>query len=258
MGFEHDIAAMPKMYDYSRSFFARYYRPENTVLFVAGDVTPDRFLPLVEKYYGGWKRGYVAPQIPTEPEQRAERRVDVQFDGQTLPIVAVAYKLPAFAPADRLRAAADLLTDLSFGETSETYRRLVLEEQVVEHIDAFAPDHRDPNLLTIDARVKDPAKVDYVLGVIDETVAAAIASPPDPARLAALKQRLKYGFLMGLQTPESVAARLAQYIALTGDLSGVRTLYATYAAVTPEDVQRAAQTYLVAAHRTVGLLRTRQ
>ncbi len=71
----------------------------------------------------------------------------MQFDGQTLPIVAVAYKLPAFAPADRTRVAAELLADLSFGETSETYRRLVLEEQVVEHIDAYAPDHRDPNLL---------------------------------------------------------------------------------------------------------------
>jgi zinc protease len=258
MGFERDIAAMPKMYDYSRSFFARYYRPENTVLFVSGDVTPDRVLPLVEKYYGGWKRGYVVPEIPVESEQRAERRVDVKFDGQTLPVVEVAYKLPAFAPADRTRVAADLLTDLSFGETSETYRRLVLEEQVVEDIGAYAHDRRDPYLLTIDARVKDPAKVDYVLGVIDSTVAAAIASPPDPARLAALKQRLKYGFLMGLQTPESVASRLAQYIALTGDLDGVRALYATYAAVTPEDVQRAAQTYLVAAHRTVGVLRSRQ
>jgi zinc protease len=258
MGFERDIAAMPKMYEYSRTFFARYYRPENTVLFVAGDVTPERVLPLVEQYYGGWKRGYVAPQIPVEPEQRAERRVDVQFDGQTLPVVAVAYKLPAFAPADRTRVAAELLAELSFGETSDVYRRLVLEEQVVEHIDADAPDHRDPYLLTISARVKDPSKIDYVLGAIDATVAAALAAPPDAARLAALKQRLKYGFVMGLQTPEAVAGRLAQFIALTGDLDGVRTLYATYAAVTPEDVQRSAQTYFVAAHRTVGVLRARQ
>jgi len=97
-----------------------------------------------------------------------------------------------------------------------------------------------------------------VLAAINATVAASLATPPDAARLAALKQRLKYGFLMGLQTPESVAARLAQYIALTGDLDGVRTLYATYAVVTPEDVQRAAQTYFVAAHRTVGVLRSRQ
>ncbi|HVS24388.1 MAG TPA: pitrilysin family protein [Gammaproteobacteria bacterium] len=258
MGFERDIAAMPKMYDYSRSFFARYYRPENTVLFVVGDVDPERVLPLVERYYGGWKRGYVAPQIPVEPEQRGERHVDVRFDGQTLPIVDIAYKLPAFAPADRTRVAADLLAELSFGETSETHKRLVLDEQVVEYVDAGADDSRDPKLFEIQARVKDPAKIDYVLGVLDATIAAARESPPDAARLAALKQRLKYGFVMGLSTPDSVANRLAYYIALSGDLEGVRTLYATYADLTPEDVQRAAQSYFAAARRTVGVLRARE
>jgi zinc protease len=257
MGFERDIAAMPKMYEYSRSFFARYYRPENVVLFVVGDVEPERVLPLVERYYGAWKSGYVAPQVPVEPEQRAERHVDVTFDGQTLPIVVLAYKLPAFAPADRTRVAAELLADLAFGETSETYRRLVLDEQVVEFVDANADESRDPKLFEIAARVKDPAKVDYVRGVLDATIAAVRESPPDAARLAALKQRLKYGFIMGLQTPDAVANRLAHFIALSGDLDGVRALYATYAELTPDDVERAAQSYFVAAHRTVGVLRAR-
>ena len=257
MGFERDVAAMPKMYDYSRSFFARYYRPENTVLFVVGDVEPERVLQLAERYYGGWKSGYVAPQIPVEPEQRAERHVDVKFDGQTLAIVEIAYKLPAFAPADRTRVAAELLAELAFGETSETHRRLVLDEQAVEFVEAGADDSRDPKLFEIAARVKDPTKIDYVLGVLDATIAAARESPPDAARLAALKRRLRYGFVMGLQTPDAVANRLAHFIALSGDLDGVRTLYATYAEVTPEDVQRAAQSYFVAAHRTVGVLRGR-
>ena len=167
MGYERDIAIMPTLFDYSREFFSRYYRPENAVLFIAGDVTPAAVFALVEKYYGGWQRGYVPPQIPTEPEQTAERRVDVRYDGQTLPILIIAYKLPVYDAADRTRVAADLFADLAFGETSEAYRRLVLDEQVVEDIDAGAAYHRDPGLLEIYARVKDPAKVDYVLGVID-------------------------------------------------------------------------------------------
>src|SRR5262249_33753421 len=152
-------------------------------------------MPLVERYYGNWKRGYVAPQIPVEPEQKAERRVSVAYDGQSLPIIFIGYKLPGFAPKDRTRVSAELLTELAFGETSEAHRRLVLDEQVVEFIEADSNDHRDPNLLYIIARVKDPAKVDYVLGVIDETVAAARAAPPDAQKLAALQRRLKYGFL---------------------------------------------------------------
>jgi zinc protease len=258
IGYERDIAAMPSMYGYSREFFARYYRPENTVLFFAGAVEPERVFALVERHYGGWQRGYVAPQIPTEPEQTAERRVNVAYDGQTLPIVQLAYKVPAFDPADRTRVAADLLAELAFGETSEAYRRLVLDEQVVEFLDAGADASRDPGLLDITTRVKDPAKVSYVLDAIDATVAEYRDAPPAPERLAALQQRLKYGFLMGLSTPDAVASRLAHFIALSGSLDSVDALYATYAAITPADVQSAAQSYLRAQRRTVGVLRARQ
>jgi zinc protease len=258
LGYESDIAIMPTLYDYSREFFGRYYRPENTVLFIAGDVTPPAVFALIEKYYGGWQRGYVSPQIPAEPEQTAERRVDVAYDGQTLPIVMIAYKLPLYDAADRTRVAADLFADLAFGETSEAYRRLVLDEQVVEDLDAGASYNRDPGLLEIYAHVKDPAKVDYVLGVIDETIASFRAEPPDAGRLADLQRRLRYGFLMGLQTPDAVAERVAQFVALSGDLTGLDLLHATYAAITPPDVQAAAERYLRTERRTVGVLRPRR
>ncbi|HWN39301.1 MAG TPA: pitrilysin family protein, partial [Gammaproteobacteria bacterium] len=255
LGYERDIAIMPTLFDYSREFFSRYYRPENTVLFIAGDVEPNAVFTLVEKYYGGWQRGYVPPQIPTEPEQTEERHVDVTYDGQTLPILMVAYKLPAYDAADRTRVAADLFADLAFGETSEAYRRLVLDEQVVEDIDAGASYNRDPGLLEISAHVKDPEKVEYVLGVIDETIDTFRAEPPDAARLADLQKRLRYGFLMGLQTPDDVASHVAQFIALSGDLEGLDQLYATFAAITPDDVQLAAERYLAPERRTVGVLR---
>ena len=258
MGYERDIAAMPQLYEYSRQFFARYYRPENTVLFVAGAVEPERVLALVEKYYAGWQRGYVAPDIPQEPEQRAERRIEVSYDGQTLPVVWAAYKLPAFDPADSVRVAADLLVELAYGETSKAYRQLVLDEQSVEFLDASAGHNRDPGLLDVYARVKDTAKIDEVLEVIDETAAQYRNSAPEPERLTALKQRLRYSFLMGLQTPERTAAMLARYVAIGGDLYSVQRLYAAYAAVTPADVHAAAKRYLRPEQRTVAVLQGRQ
>jgi zinc protease len=257
LGLESDIAAMPTLYDYSRTFFGRYYRPENTVLLIAGDVTPERVLPLVEKYYGAWQRGYVAPQIPVEPEQTAQRRIEVSFDGQTLPLLQVSYKLPVYDPADRTRVAADLFADLAFGETSDAYGQLVLDEQVVEDLYAAASYNRDPGLLDISAHIKDPSKIDYVLGVIDATIARFRAAPPDAAKLADLQRRLRYGFLMGLQTPDAVASRVTPFIALGGDLTGLDRLYATYAAIAPADVHAAAQLYLRAERRTVGVLRSR-
>ena len=258
LGYENDIAAMPKLYEYSKQFFRRYYRPDNAVVLVVGDVTPANIFTLVEKHYAGWRPGYEAPQIPVEPEQTAERRFDMTFDGQTLPLLWVSYKLPVYDAADRVRVAADLFADLAFGETSEAYRRLVLDEQVVEDLDASASYNRDPGLLDITARIKDPAKVDYVLGVIDATIKQFRDAPPDAKRLADLQKRLRYGFLMGLQTPDAVASRVAYFVARNGNLSGLDRTYATYAAVTPEDVHAAAEQYLRVERRTVGVLRPRQ
>ena len=258
LGFEEDIAAMPTLYDYSREFLRRYYRPDNVVLFVAGDVQPATVLELAQKYYGGWQPGYVAPPIPTEPEQNEERRVDVDYDGQTLPILWVAYKFGAVDPHDRIRVAADLLSDLAFGETSDAYRRLVLDEQVVEFLESDSNANRDPGLFDIYTRIKDPAKVDYVLETLDATIAQYRANPPDPERLKALQSRLKYGFVMSLETPDAVANGLARFIAIRGGLDDLTALYDAYAAVTPQDVQAAAERYFVTERRTVGVLRPKQ
>jgi zinc protease len=256
MGFAADIQRMPEMYDYSRSFFQRYYRPENIVLLVVGDVQPPAVMALARRYYAGWKPGYVAPQIPAEPPQTAERRVDVPYTaGKTLPLVMVAYKNDRFDPKSRDFIASMVLADLAFGETSELHKKLVLDEQVVEFIEAESSMNRDPSLFDIIARVKDPTKVDYVLGEIDRTVGEFQTTPPDAKRVADVKSRTKYGFLMNLETPSAVAGALARPIALTGGIEAVDQMFATLDAVTPKDVQTAARTYLGRERRTVAVLR---
>src|SRR4051794_23861658 len=64
MGFLHDIQDMPNQYEYSLKFFDRYYRPEYTTILVVGDVKAKAVRPLVDKYWGAWKRGSYYPDIP--------------------------------------------------------------------------------------------------------------------------------------------------------------------------------------------------
>ncbi len=255
IGFEEDIQRMPELFAYSQTFFQRHYRPENTILLIVGDLEPTRTLELVKRYYGGWQPGYLPPQIPSEPVQTAERRVDVAYPGRSLPMLWLAYKTDAFAAQDRTLLAAQLLTDLAFGPTSPLYQKLVLEQQVVERITADVSFNRDPSLINIIAWVKDPAKIDEVRSEIERTLTAAQQDLPDPKRLAALKSRLRYNFLMNLATPSDVAGALIQMLALTGRLESIDELYATYEGVTSEDLRRAAQRYFDPARRTVGILR---
>ena len=255
IGFEADVAAMPTMYEYSRSFFSRFYRPENVVVLIAGDFDEKATVALIEQHYGGWKRGYVAPQVPAEPAQTAARRVDVSYEGRTLPILTIAWKGERFDPANRDVAAALLLEDLLFGETSEAYRELVLEQRLVQRLRADFSSGRDPGLWTVMATIGQEKDIDAVHAAIDATVARFRQQPPGELELESLKKRVRYQFLMGLDTPDNVAGSLARYVALTGGIEAVDQLFAALAAVTPADVQRTAAAYLTEARRTVAVLK---
>src|SRR6185295_15603570 len=134
IGFEADIQRMPQQYEYSKGFFQRFYRPENVVVVVAGDIDPKQTLARIEKEYAPWKKGYAAPAVPVEPTQTAQRRIDVEFEGQTLPILSIHWKGAALKPDDKSMMAATLFGELAFGETSPIYKQLVLDEQKVEEL----------------------------------------------------------------------------------------------------------------------------
>jgi zinc protease len=258
MGYEQDIAVMPTLYEFSRGFFERYYRPDNTVLLVVGDVDPAAVETLAARHYGDWQPGYVRPKIPAEPDQVAEKRIETAYPGQTLPLLWLAWKIGRAEPGDRQRAAADLLVELTFGETSDVYRRLVLQDQSVEFLAAYTNSNRDPSLLDVYARVRDNDQVDAVQQALDEAAARACEALVDAGRLENLKQRQRYGFLLGLETPDSVAEAFARPIAIDGDLNGIEALHATYATLTPDDLREAARAIFKADRRTVGLLRAAQ
>lgn len=255
MGFERDIKLMPGQFDYSREFFRRFYRPENCVIVVAGDMDPAQAAGLVRKYYGRWERGYTAPQVQPEPPQTAERTTEVAYPGRSLPILAIAYKGEAFDPGNRDYVAALLLEDLAFGETSALRKKLQLEEQKVQFLSANVPMNRDPPLFTIMSMVKRPEDVDYVRDEIYRTLGEFKRVPVNATQLRDLKRRNKYAFLMSLDTPDKVAGGLARYVALTGDIRAVDQLYTALDAVTAEDIMRAAKKYFVPERRTVVVLK---
>jgi zinc protease len=255
IGFERDIKAMPEAYDYSLGFFKRFYRPENVVLLIVGDIKPAAVLTLVKKYYSGWQKGYEPPAVQQEPPQNAERTGTVTYPGKTLPILDMAFKGDAFDPANAGFVAATVLGDLAFGETSDIYKRLYIQEQRVDALGASIPAQRDAPLFEIVARIKKEEDVPLIQAEILKTVASFQSTPVDEQRLADVKKRRRYEFLMNLDTPDRVAGRLAHIVAITGGIDAVDVYYAALAKVTPEDIMNAAKKYFVPERRTVVVLK---
>ncbi|MBK7643338.1 MAG: insulinase family protein [Planctomycetes bacterium] len=257
IGFEADIKAMPERYDYSKTFFQRFYRPENVVLLVVGDIDTAATLAEIEKRYDGWKTGYQAPKVPVEPPQTAQRRLDVPFDGQTLPLLALNFKGCAFEPGNRTAVAARVGAELAFGETSPLYKKLVLDEQRLEFLGTGFDPNRDPGLWTVYAMVKDPKDVPAVEAELWSTIGELQKQPVAETRLDAVRSNMRYSFLSNLGTPDDVCQSLARYVAWTGDITCVDQLFTTLAKLTPDDVRAAASKWLVPANSTVAILHTK-
>ena len=258
MGYERDIAAMPKMMEYSKAFFGRYYRPENALLLIVGDVDPGTTLAMVDKYWAAWKRGYVAPKVPVEPAQTAERKVDIAYEGRALPVLTLAYKAGAFAPRDVRWVSHLVLAEVAFGATSELYKSLVLDKQLVQRVMANPATDRDPSLFAVSAVVNDPAKLDEVKQALEDTIAKAKTTPADARRVAEVAANMRNDFLLKLTTPSAVADELAPLLAIAGSMRAIEDLYTTLGKVTPETVRAAANQLFDARRRTVAILREKK
>jgi zinc protease len=254
MGFLRDVENMPNMYDYSLEFFKRYYRPEYVTIVVVGDIKHDGVLQMVNKYWAGWKHGDYTPEIPREAEQTAPLSTEVAWPTPTLPWVAVSFKGPAYSDTEKDKPALDLIGSLGFSQTSDLYQRLVIKEQKVDTIFADFEDHRDPYLVTVVARVKDPKDIEYTKTEIIKAFDSFKTTLVPADKLSAVKSNVKYGFALSLDNSEAIAANLAPYISLKRTPETLNKVYDLYAAVTPQDIQQMAKKYFVESKRTTVIL----
>jgi zinc protease len=254
MGFLEDIQKMPELYEFSRQFHERYYRPEYTTLIVAGDVEAGAVRQLVEEYWGEWKRGSFVDEVPQEGPLGGPVELQVPWPSPTMPLLQVAYRGPAYADDRKDSAAVDLLSYLYFSETSELYEKLVLKEQSCDVFSGFNADHVDPYLYVVTARVKEASAVERVKASVAATVERMKAEVVEGRKLERVKKHLRYGLAMQMSETEAVASLLARYVAMRRSPETMNRLYEQYDALTPADLLAAAREYFVEANRVSVLL----
>jgi zinc protease len=254
MGFLKDIQDMPNLYDYSRQFFHRYYRPEYTTIIVAGAITPGRVRPLVEKYWGNWQRGSYRAEIPPEPPQKGARTGRIDWPTPTLPWLAIGFHGPAYSDTEKDLAALDLISFLGFSESSELYQKLVIQEQKVDVLEADNSDHVDPNLFTVWARVKKPADIGAVQSDVLATLNGFKEKLVPANRLDEVKRHLRYSFALSMDNSEAIAGMVARYVALRRTPETINRLYELYSRISPEDIRDMARKYFNDNGRTIVTL----
>ncbi|GAB4251277.1 MAG: pitrilysin family protein [Vicingaceae bacterium] len=151
-----------------KSFFYKFYRPNNAVLSIAGDVDFNEMVALTEKWFGDIPKGEIPIRnYPKEPKQKEYRLLKLERD---VPANAI---YMAFHMVDRLNPdyyVFDLISDvLSNGQSSRLYNKLIKEKKYFSEIQAYVTGSFDDGLLVISGKLND--NIDFAtaeLAVWDE------------------------------------------------------------------------------------------
>ncbi|MGE5223018.1 MAG: M16 family metallopeptidase, partial [Omnitrophica WOR_2 bacterium] len=242
--------------------YRAYYVPNNAVLAVAGDFQNTKMERRIRELYEPIAPGSEPPRYHRpEPDQPGERRVTVEGPGETI-YLQMAYRAPAASLQDffAFTALDSLLTGPSslnmFGggisnKTSRLYRSLV-EQDLAVSVHGGLQATIDPFLYTITVMVHPQGDVDKTIAVIDEEVARLQDNPPAPSELERAMKQARALFAYGSESISNqafwmgFAEMFASYDWFSGYLDRLQ-------AVTPQDVQRAAQTHLRPQSRVLGV-----
>lgn len=252
VGWNSDITA--STIEDAHDFYETYYVPSNITFGIAGDVDPKEMKKFAEEYFGNMRgKGKIAPPVTTiEPEQRGERRVVIEGNSQPLMLLGyhtVSGTHPDFEPLMLLGRI------LSSGRTSILYKELIEDKQSVLQIQNVegVPGTRYPglylSLVVPNAGVEMDSLEQSIYAEFDKVKEGEVTQE----QLDRVRTNLRASIIRSLANNTGLATYFVNTHVAQGSWKDVFNQLERYEAVTLEDIERVANTYLTKKNRTVGL-----
>ena len=226
-----------------KNFYKDFYRPDNAILSIAGDINIAQAKELINVYFKDIPRGKGTIQrtFPQEPPMKAESR-DTVYDNVQLPAVVFGYHIPAQGTKD-FYAVQMLGQLLSQGESSRMNKMLVDEQQKAVAAGSFPLQLEDPgaNLTYAIANMGvNPSELEKSMDAVIEDLQKNLISEKEFQKL---QNQVENDFISANDNVEGIAESLANYEMYFGDANLINTELERYRKVTREDLRTAANKY---------------
>jgi zinc protease len=256
IGWRHEVQKLN--YKDALAFYQHFYSPNNAIVVVAGDVTPDEVKADAEATYGKVAdRVESGPRLrPTEPIQDAPRRVTLADPRVEQPSVSRYYLAPSSTTAKAGESEAlEVLANVLSGANGRLYRTLVLDKGIALNAGAFYTDTAlDYGKFGVFASPKPGVKLHELETALDAALEDVIAHGITADEL----DRAKTGLIADAVYAEDNQATLARWYGAglaTGEtVDAIRTWPDHVRGVTAEAVKEAARHWLDARHSVTGYL----
>jgi zinc protease len=257
IGWMHEIQELDR--DTALAFYNRYYAPNNALLVVAGDVSPDKVRQLAQETYGK-----VPPNPerlrtvrPAEPPQVGPRSVTVRHERVREPMVQRAYLVPSSRTAQPREAEAlHVLADiLGGGPTSRLYDQLVRGTgQAVQAGAYYQADRLDDTQLVIYAVPSEEVDLRQLEAAVDEVIAEVKRNGVTQAELERAKNTVIAETIYSQDSQEALAQAVGAAVVIGHSLEAVQNWARRINEVTAQDIQAVAVRYLDENRSVTGYL----
>lgn len=241
-----------------RAWYQAWYAPNNATLVVVGDVTKDEVQQLAEHYFGPIPRRAVpTAKAPLELAEPGERRINLQVQTQ-LPSLLMGFNVPGLASAADVRQvhALRLLSALlDGGYSARLASRLERGEELVSGASAgYDPFVRGDSLFMLSAtpNVQKGKTLEQVEAGLWQQLNDLKHTPPSPEELARVRAQVIAGLVYERDSISSQASTIGELESVGLSWKLMDQDLAALEAVTPADLQKAAQTFFTHTRLTVA------
>lgn len=249
IGWASDLRALER--DDIKEIFNDYYRPDNMVVSLVGDLDPAVVKSTLERYFGRIPKaeGHV-PEVETvEAPQEGLREVVIKFDAK--PRFAMAYHKPVYPNPDDMQFTL-LHSVLAEGRTSIFYKELVEGKQLVRGLDTSeAPGELFPSLFYIWGTPKDGVSNERVIGEVDAILERLKTELISEEKLESIKKRLRVELLTSLTSNSGLARTLGRLELIYGRWEAMLDMYDVSLQTTPEELRDLAVKYFSEDNKTI-------
>ncbi len=218
-----------------KSFYNKYYNPDNAILCVVGNVELNEMKRLAEKWFGPIPSGENINHLyPQEPVQTETRRLEVE---RPVPQHAfyMAWHMPKRTEKDYY--ACDLISDLlSTGNSSRLYQKLVKENQWLLEVQAYITGDLDGGMLVISGKLYNSTEFKTVEEAIMEEMKKLMQEPVDEKELQKVKNKAEANLVFSEISILEKAMGLS-YFEMLGDAGLFNDEAKKYRSVTVHDIQ---------------------
>ena len=257
IGWRHEMVSLDR--DDALAFYERFYAPNNAILVVAGDVTPDEVRALAQEHYGPIPANPALPERlrPTEPPQTAERRITFRDARVAQPYVSRSYLAPERdSGAQDTAAALTILAEvLGSGTTSVMAEALQFDSQVATFTGAFYSGMSlDKTTFDVVVVPSEGVTLEEAEAAMDKVLAEFLTTGVDPEQLDRIKMQLRAAQIYARDNVDSIANRYGRALTQGLTVEDVQAWPDILQAVTADDVMAAARMVLDRRQAVTGWL----